>query len=141
MYTLVVFKLQVYTDKEQRIIEERTRAELEKINDFIRDSNGRNMFTSYNFQGDKNRIVATLSPEQALVNKTRSLLSLQKAICISSMLYPDLDVLTAFHHVPMEPVSQMQHIVYLLSYAPSVMLAFINKFHGHVMRHAVHLLV
>lgn len=98
----------------------------------------KNHFCTFGSQpGGMERYLATLTPEQALITEISHPGSLSKATRMVSLLYPSHDVITLFSKVPWEPLSPGS----MMRKSPNVLVAFMFRYHEHVMRHGVYLKV
>lgn len=94
-----------------------------------------------NFAGGSGRFFATLSPEQALVNERRPPGSLQRAVFLAETRFRRHKIITCFKDVPWEPFFPWQMFEMMMFREPCVLVAFMFKYHEHVMRHGVYLKV
>lgn len=88
--------------------------------------------------GGIDRYFAMLTPEQAIITESRPPGSLIKAVKMASILYPRHDIITMFAQVPWEPFFPWDATV-MTQRPPSVLVAFMFRYHEHVMRHGVYI--
>jgi hypothetical protein len=92
------------------------------------------------YTGPKERFCQTLTREQALFRLNPPEGSLEKAIRMSKSYFPDFKVVTAFDNVPDEYYHSVSTL--LDSWNDKyVLVAFMYRYHEHVMRHGVYLKV
>lgn len=121
---LIWFHFQKYTAEERRVIEGRQT-----------DS----AFIPQRMVPWLPRSVFVLSPEQALMNESRPPGSLEKASRLAKVFYPLHQIVTTFQEVPPEPFFPWD--TFLMQNRRCVLVAFINKYQEHVMRHGVYIKV
>ncbi|XP_052771747.1 uncharacterized protein LOC128211237 [Mya arenaria] len=130
--------VRVYTEEEQRIIEERQRQKRAQRESMFPDGEPNFAINTSNHPGGLDRFFAMLTPEQCLINEARPAGSLQKAIVLARVMFPFHEILTSFENVPWEEMFPF-HLFFALAHRPSVLLAFMFRYHEHAMRHGVYL--
>jgi hypothetical protein len=100
---------------------------------------------SVNFRGPPSRFFQTLSLEQVLCRASRPKGSLLLAERMAQERYPDKEIFTDFHNVPQEsrfPYFGFPFQRYFQHHREGyVLVAFMYRYHEHVMRHGVYLKV
>ncbi|KAL4232003.1 translational activator for mitochondrial COX1 [Mactra antiquata] len=91
----------------------------------------------YNFDGSPDRFHQTLTIQQAMIRASRPEGSLEIATMKALHRFPGFDILTKFSEVPSEQVFFFQLITPQRS--DYVLVAFMYRYHEHVMRHGVYL--
>lgn len=86
------------------------------------------------------RFFAVLTPEEALINESRPIGSLPKAVRMASVLYPLHTKIELFANVPLESLLP-RDTIHWTQRAPNVLISFMYRYHEHVMRHGVYLKV
>jgi hypothetical protein len=93
-----------------------------------------------NYKGPDDRFFQTLTREQALLRSTPPEGSLQKAIRMTRAYFPDFKVVSAFDDIP----DEFFFHAFTLNGTWNdkfVLVAFMYRYHEHVMRHGVYLKV
>lgn len=93
-----------------------------------------------NFTGPDDLFDQQLTRKQALLRSTPPKGSLAKAIQMTKIYFPELEVVSAFADIPGEYVKYFPLMVGIWN-DQYVLTAFIYRYHPHVMRHGVYLKV